>query len=240
MFLIGSDRVAYRLAGAQLQRISTHAIEKTWRKYTSVSDAFGVAYTWNGHKFVAFTFPSQPVTEGLTNTWVWDIASNLWHERESRDANGLALGRWCGNCAVEAYNKVMIGDAYSGQIGYLDDATATEFGRSMYAEAVAPVLHADQRRAFMKSYELDIENGVGLASGQGSDPQIMLDISDDGGRTYSYPQSWRSMGKIGEFQKRLRWLRLGNFYNRVMRITISDPVPRRMYRSVAEVTVGMG
>lgn len=240
LFIVGSDRIAYRLGGAQLQRISTHAIEHAWQDYTSTTDAFGVAYTWNGHKFVCFTFPGQTVTPGLTTSWVWDVATNLWHERESRDINGQALGRWCGNCAADAYDKTFIGDAFSGQIGYLDKAVTTEFGRPMYAQAVAPVLHADQRRAFMRNYELDVETGVGLVSGQGSDPQIMLDISDDGGRTWSYPQSWRSMGRLGDYTKRLRWHKLGNFYQRVMRVSISDPVPRRILRSVAELRVGMG
>lgn len=242
LFILGADRIAYRLSGAQLGRISTHAIEEAWQQYTSTSDAFGVSYTWNGHKFVTFTFPSQSVIPGLTNSWTWDVASNLWHERESRDINGQALGRWCGNCAIEVkepYNKVLIGDAFSGQIGYLDKTAVSEFGRPMYAEAVAPVLHADQARAFMRKYELDIENGVGLPTGQGVDPQIMLDISDDGGRTWSYPQSWRSMGRLGAYRQRLRWFKLGNFYQRVMRITISDPVPRRILRSVADLNVGM-
>lgn len=240
LFIIGSDRIAYRLAGAQKQRISTHAIEQAWQKYTSTSDAFGVARTWNGHKFVTFTFPSQAVLPGQTNSWTWDVASNLWHEQESRDINGQAMGRWCGNVAFEAYGKTFIGDAFSGQVGYYDDNTQTEFGRSMYATAVAPILHADQRRAFMAKYELDIETGVGLVSGQGVDPQVMLDISDDGGRTWSYPQSWRSMGRLGAYGQRLRWFKLGNFYSRVMRVTVSDPVPRRFLRSDASITVGMG
>ena len=240
LFMVGSDRIAYRLGGAQLQRISTHAIEQAWQKYTSVADAFGVAYTWRGHKFVTFTFPSQPVAPQSTNSWTWDVATNLWHERESLDINRTQLGRWCGSCAAEAYNKVLIGDAFSGQVGHLDDSVATEFGRPMHAEAVAPVMHADQARAFMRHYELDIEQGVGLTTGQGSDPQIMLDISDDGGRTWSDQQRWRSMGKIGEYTKRLRWFKLGDFYQRVMRLTVSDPVPRRILRSVADLKVGMG
>ncbi len=240
MFMVGADRIAYRMSGAQLARISTHAIEQAWQKYTSTSDAFGVSYTWNGHKFVTFTFPSQPVTAGLTNSWSFDVATNLWHERESRDINGQAMGRWCGNCSAEAYNKTLIGDAFSGQVGYLDDSVQTEFGRPMYAQAVAPVLNADGNRAFMSKYELDMETGVGLVSGQGANPQAMLDISDDGGRTWSYPQSWKSMGRIGDYGTRLRWTRLGNFYQRVMRITISDPVPKRIFRSMANVTVGMG
>lgn len=64
LFLLGEDRIAYKLAGTQLARISTHAIEQAWQKYTAVSDSFGLAYTSNGHKFVYFTFPAEQAPLG--------------------------------------------------------------------------------------------------------------------------------------------------------------------------------
>jgi hypothetical protein len=54
----------------------------------------------------------------------------------------------------------------------------------------------------------------------------MLSLSDDGGHTWSNQEIWRSMGKIGQYRTRLRWDRLGSFYNRSIKITISDPVYR--------------
>lgn len=233
LFIIADDRIVYRLTGMQLSRISTHAIERALQKYTTVSDAFGMAYTHNGHKFIAFTFPTEAAT------WVYDIASSLWHERESRDINGVSLGRWCGNSVVEAYNKTFVGDAASGQIGYLTDTVFTEFSRPIYAQATGPVLHASRKRAFQSLFELDMETGVGLVSGQGSNPQVMLDISDDGGRTWSDMQLWQSLGVLGAYTQRLRWKRLGNFHQRVMRITISDAVRRTIVAANAEIKVGM-
>ena len=67
------------------------------------------------------------------------------------------------------------------------------------------------------------ETGVGLNSGQGSDPQIMMMYSDDGGRTYSN-ELWRSLGLIGEYKTRAIWRRLGQFRQRQIKLTISDPV----------------
>jgi hypothetical protein len=46
------------------------------------------------------------------------------------------------------------------------------------------------------------------------------------------------MGKIGEYGKRLRWLRLGQSRNRVMKVTISDPVPRTIIANDADLRVG--
>jgi hypothetical protein len=118
-------------------------------------------------------------------TWVFDIASGLWHERESWDLNGRSLGRWLGNCHVSCYDKELIGDAYSGKIGYLSASTYTEFGLTTQALATSPPVHSDRKRVFISRLELDIEAGVGIATGQGSDPQWMMRLSKDGGRTYT-------------------------------------------------------
>jgi hypothetical protein len=62
---------------------------------------------------------------------------------------------------------------------------------------------------------------------QGTDPQIMLRWSDDGGHTWSN-EHWRSMGMIGEYGKRVLWRRLGmtqKIRDRVYEISGTDPVP---------------
>ena len=233
LFLIGEDRIGYRLGGSQLQRNTTHAIERAWQKYATVTDAFGLSHTWNGHKFISFTFPTQ------STTWVYDIATQLWHERESRDRSGNPLGRWRANCIVEAYGKTFVGDAYTGKVGYLDDTVFTEFGDPIYCEAVGPTIHANGKRIFINEFRLDMETGVGLTSGQGSDPQVMLDVSEDGGRTWSDMQPWQDLGKIGATKTQLFWQRLGSCYQWTPRITISDPVRRAILEANLEMKVGL-
>jgi hypothetical protein len=58
------------------------------------------------------------------------------------------------------------------------------------------------------------------------DPQAMLRWSDDGGHTWSN-EHWASMGKIGEYGKRVIWRRLGmttKLRDRVYEISGTDPV----------------
>jgi hypothetical protein len=243
LFLVGDDRIAYRFAGVQPARISTHGIEREWQRYTSVSDCFGVAYGWNGHKFVVFTFPTEQVPLGDTGSWAFDISTGLWHEKLSYDINGTPLGRWCGNCVIEAYGKVLVGDAFSGKIGYLDDTVQTEFDRPMRAVAVSPGYDAGGKRLFSSSLEIDMETGVGISSGQGSDPQVMLEVSDDGGRTFPSGEiPWASLGAMGQYKTRVRWMRLGSTEpggTRVYKVTISDPVKRTILGARAEMSGGM-
>lgn len=220
VFFLGEDRRFYRLDGLTPIGISTPAIDAEWQNYSIVSDAYCLSYSWNGHKFVVIHFVAA------NKTWVYDISTGLWHERESWDINGRLLGRWMGNCTLACYDKQLIGDAYSGKIGYLDNSTYTEFGTTTQALCTTPPIHSDRKRMFMSRLELDIEAGTGIATGQGSDPQWMLRSSKDGGRTYTNLQKWRSSGAIGQYRTRLRWLKLGQARERVFELTTTDPVKR--------------
>src|SRR4029078_2102586 len=79
--------------------------------------------------------------------------------------------------------------------------------------------------------QLLCRTGIGLTPGPrtnppvlGSDPQIMLRISKDGGKTWG-AERWRSLGQIGHYKDRVRWLQAtGNYRNAVVELTISDPV----------------
>ena len=61
----------------------------------------------------------------------------------------------------------------------------------------------------------------------GTDPQVMLRVSNDGGKTW-ISESWRSAGKTGEFYRRVRWNRLGAGRRRVFEISVTDPIPWRI------------
>lgn len=233
VFFLGDDRCVYKIAGIQYERVSDHSIEQAIQGYPVVSDCFAISYDFDGHKFVAFTFPT------VAATWVFDLISGLWHERESWDVHGNTLGRWRANCAVNAYGHQLIGDAFSGKIGKMSRTVYTEFGNVIHGSATAPSLHSDRKRVFHSRFEMDVESGVGLSSGQGSDPQMMLDYSDDGGRTFSVPQRWRSMGAQGAYRQRLRWLRMGQARDRIYRVSVSDPVRRTIINAHADMTVGL-
>ena len=66
-----------------------------------------------------------------------------------------------------------------------------------------------------------------FAQWPGADPQMMLRISNDGGKTWVTEQ-WRSAGKTGEFSRRVRWNRLGCGRRRVFEVSVTDPVPWRV------------
>lgn len=235
VFFLGNDKVFYRMQGNVPIRVSTHPVEHAFAQYSDISQAFCFTYTLEGHKFINVTFP---VT---SHTWVYDISTEKWHERESLDEDGHSYGRWRANAVAEVYGpQTYIGDAFSGKIWLLDWTVYTEGGNTILGLAHSAPIHSDRHRVYISRFELDVQAGVGLTTGQGSDPQIMLRWSRDGGQTFSLPQPWRGMGRVGEYLRRLRWLRLGNARQWVFQLTITDPVPRVIIAAHADITVGMG
>lgn len=87
----------------------------------------------------------------------------------------------------------------------------------------APHLVTENIWQFFHKFELYLQTGVGLETGQGIDPQLMLRVSFDGGRTWSN-ERWVTAGNLGKYTTRAEWRRLGRGRDAVFEVTVSDPV----------------
>lgn len=212
LFWFGDDRIFYMADGYRPKRISTHAIEERLQEYTTISDAESFVYTQNGHKFVVTTFP----TEG--ETWVYDVATQLFHQRQSFEKD-----RWRAASHAFAYDINLVGDFETGKVYELDLKTYTEDGAIIQRINTLPVVSDNDNRLTHSSLKIDFDEGVGLISGQGENPQAMMRYSDDGGQTWSN-QLFRSIGKIGQYKTRAVWRKLGVSRERVYEIIVTDPV----------------
>ena len=146
------------------------------------------------------------------------MATGRWHERETYPDVS-----WRGCCTVHAYDRYLVGDNENGNIYELDADTYQDNGTTIRRVAAFPPLGNGEAEQVMGRFEVEFEAGVGLTTGQGSDPEAMLRFSDDGGRTWSN-ELRRPIGKIGEYENRALWTRLGQFRRRVMEVSVSDPV----------------
>jgi hypothetical protein len=81
----------------------------------------------------------------------------------------------------------------------------------------------DDVRLFHHLFQLDIETGVGLTVGQGSDPVVVLRWSNDGGHTWSNERTGH-IGVQGAYDQRVLWNRLGHARDRVYEVSGTDPV----------------
>ena len=225
IFWLGKDArgqgIVYRANGYTGQRISTHAVEWQIQQYGTMEDAIAYTYQQDGHSFYVLIFPSA------NTTWVYDASTQAWHERA-----GWYNGAWTrhrSNCQVVFNNEVIVGDYEDSRIYafdmdvYADDDQAQRWYRTWRA---LPPGQNNLKRTAQHSLQLDCETGVGIVTGQGSDPEVMLRWSDDGGHTWSY-EHWKKMGKIGQYGYRTIWRRLGmteKIRDRVYELSGTDPV----------------
>jgi hypothetical protein len=225
LFWLGKDArgqgIVYRANGYTGQRISTHAVEWQIQQYANMSDAIGYTYQQDGHSFYVLIFPQA------NTTWVYDVATQAWHERAGF-ANGT-FTRHRSNCQAFFRGEVLVGDYKNANVysfdldDYSDNGSIQKWLRSWRA---LPTGQNNLKRSAHHSLQLDCETGVGLNLGQGSDPQVMLRWSDDGGHTWS-SEHWTNIGKIGEYGKRAFWRRLGmtmKLRDRVYELSGTDPV----------------
>ena len=66
---------------------------------------------------------------------------------------------------------------------------------------------------------------------------MMLQYSDDGGHTWS-SEVWRSAGKIGKYEWRAAWDRLGVSRHRNYHLVVTDPVKWVVTGANLEAEVG--
>lgn len=224
--------VLYQGNGYAAQRVSTHAVELAVQGYDTATDALGWTYQDQGHSFYISTFP----TAGAT--WGYDDATGLFHERGYWNTTTAQYEAWRPQFHAFCFGKHLVGDRSTGTIYEMSIANGFDVGGAAIRRMRrAPHLTQERLRTFYNSLELDMETGVGLATGQGSDPTVMLRWSDDGGRMWGN-EHWTSAGAQGKYKTRVRWNRLGSSRDRVFEVVVSDPVAWRIVDCYVNASVG--
>ena len=219
--------------GYAAERISTHAVEYAMQGYATIADAQSFSYQEQGHAFYVLNFPTARAT------WVFDASTQMWHERGYWNAplnsyDALRVGSFC-----HTTNQNLVGDRVTGLVYRMSITTATDVdGLGIRRQRRARAINDDDDWILYGQFQLDMESGLGLNTGQGSAPQAMLRISRDGGHTWGN-EYWASAGAIGQFSKRVIWNRLGRARNAAFEVTVSDPIPWRFTQAFLDVRKAM-
>ncbi len=219
---LGSDKIFYIAQGYSYQAIASKAITQAVEQLKRVDDAFSFIHIQDGHKFYTTTFPTDQ------KTFSYDITENLWHERKSLNlCNELA--QWRANNYEIFAGKSLIGDFERGIIYEVDTETFAEGDQTLISEVVSKIISSKSSKFNIHRLELDFDVGLGTLIGQGENPQVMLQLSVDGGRTYGQ-ELWRDLGKQGEYRTRAEWRQLGiaDVKGMTFKIRISDPIRRAL------------
>jgi len=231
VYWLGSDPaghgIVFRGSGYTAKRVSNHALEYAIQGYADISDAIGFIYQQDGHTFYQLTFPSANAT------WVYDEATEEWHQRGWTSQDGT-LNRHRANCYAFMYGKHVVGDWENGNIydygmGYGTDAgvpirrVRTFPHMSMQQGALTIGYNAMDRGQRIGFTQFMADMAVGLQSpAGGTAPTVGLRWSDDRGQTWGNTLV-QSIGSGGEYRVVPQWRRLGYARDRVWELSWSSP-----------------
>lgn len=225
LFWVGQNKegfgIVFRANGFSPERVSTETIEKQIQSAPSPETLKFCAYQEEGHTFLMIT------GGGMETALVYDLATKLWHERaflnefgrpEQPRINDLmfVFGRQIG-CS-----RQNTGLLYHQSLDYVDDD-----GDEILRERTFTHIFDEKKRMQFPSLVIDFEAGVGNQTGEGVDPQCILHMSDDGGKTWFGGQQ-KSIGKAGKFLTRVAFFRLGQARQRTYKVRITEKVKVRI------------
>lgn len=225
---VNDSPVIRKFTGSGTEIVSTDAIDAILQGFTQdeIFNAFAWFYSQSGGQFVGFSLP--------TTTLVFDLSNNRWHERRSQiiDNNGTQDLRWRANSLITAYNRVLVGDSVDGRVGQVDLDFYDEYGEHIIRRRASMPFSNNSESFSVASLELTMESGVGDAGTP--DPKIRMATSKDA-KIFSDDRT-RSIGRIGEYNKRAIWNRLGRFSRfSIFQFTMSDMVKPVIIKMEADV-----
>lgn len=196
--------------------LSTPSVKAEFASYTTVSDAQAYSFEENGQLMYILNFP----TEG--KTWAYDLLTQHWHERAYWDGSG-SYTRHRANVVTKYQQYYIAGDYANGTLYIYHKNYYTDNGQMIRRNLRIPYLHNQNLLTTINSLYLHGEFGKGLTTGQGSDPQLMLRYSKDGGYTWSN-ERWKTLGALGNYNQRVTFYTLGTQREWLFEFTITDPI----------------
>jgi len=226
LYLLSDDRKFYRVIGGSRQEIQTTGIAHIVSKYDVIDDCVASSFVWDGQTFVLFRFPSEG------DALLYSETANLWMTLSS-GVDALARRSWFGSAVSFAHGKCLTTDYRNGNTYELDAETYTDNGETRLRLIVGNPITSDVfgvpgRSVTVGRLTLTMAVGVGLESGQGSNPVVMCEWSSDGGHNY-HDKIPVSIGAMGGFTERVNFDQFITGRELVPRISISDPVSFTLY-----------
>jgi len=226
----------WRVSGSSSAvKISTNAIDYQLQLFTvdELQEAFSLTLQRRGQSLFIITIDSDRIPG---KTFAYNATASalsgrqIWFELQS----GNTDNRWSVQTLMVVNNRTLVGDTLD-RIGQIDDLALTYYGAPIHRSISSSPFSLNGLPVFEGEFEVTV--GTGLAPDNGT-YVIALDFSDDGSRTFK-PQTYRSIGKIGNYTNRVIWRRQGRFpVSRVIRLTITDDVECNVLKYSANIERG--
>ena len=234
MYWVGDDRKIYRSNGGLNENVSNNSIVHDLESFDKFDDGIGFTFSFENQNFYAITFKDAGTTWCLNESLGkngWFKLSSMINFAEDEKIHGI----YTAFSAIECYNEILMPLAISSTVSnntsrlmFLDINGFMNYDQNILRERTMSTISSDilgvkGERMQMSKFKLILEKGVGLISGQGVDPKIMIEASYDSGKTFG-AGTWMKIGRMGENTVQAEWHSMKSFHDLTIRITTSDPV----------------
>ena len=222
-----------------VRKVSTNAIDQRLAKYASFlygfKDIKSFSYAYKGHQWLIFT--AVEYNGEFAETFAFDLSENVWTDRASYDENGDRFP-WCAfdSLSIEGY-PVFVTKTRGGKIRFCYffpasssdhwlDETSSDGPYTIVNERTTGIKYDGVNDIVVTSLELVMNAGATMQTDPtktGYNPRVMLQVSNDGGRTWSN-ELWAYAGQVGQYSWRVRWNALGKGARFAFRVRMTDPV----------------
>lgn len=218
--------IVREIEGFNPKRISTHAIETLLATASTLEDAFAYTYQQEGHQFYVLTLPTANLTVVYDKTESVLTGIPIWYQWLTF-AEG-AFNRHWGN-AFSFFNQTLVlGDYRNGNLYRINLNTLTDNGaQRKWIRSWRALQKPNPQPMRFASLWIDMQTGVGVP--EGTNPQVMLEWSDDGGNVWN-TQLFEMAGATGQTAVRVKFNRLGSTrrnagLDRIFRLSSADQFP---------------
>jgi hypothetical protein len=231
----GSDGMVHRFSSTQPENITSGAMANVMEAY---GDDTAVAYTISiqGGDYYVISFENNNQTFVLSEkNHALSPGVDDWFSLST----GADKDIYIGAMYIKSYNKHLISKRNSGDILELDLTVFTDDTDNVVRQrTLAPIngglIGSEGARLMMSWIEIVFKKGVGIASGQGSNPKAFIQLSFDGADSFTNEADVR-LGMTGESRIRIRLNHTASFYDLVPRVTVYDPI----FSSIQGASIGL-
>lgn len=218
-------------SGNALTVKSDSALQAEIASYDTISDAIAMSYMDNGRSMYQITFPSA------RKTWCMDRnGKEGWFEKGTfSEYDGRVIEHLAQYSTILDNTNVVCG-INSGKVYLMGHEFFDDAGIPISRIRTTGPISYENKLITINELWLRLGAGKATSSGLGSDPQIAMRYSNDGGHTWSNSVS-RSMGKIGEYALPVTWNRLGTEREWVFEFTVVEPIEFSIIEAAIEVEI---
>ena len=195
----------YVAANATANKISTQEIDEILLQYTEAQLATVKMEARNdkSHQHLYIHLPDRTLVYDAAATQ--ELGQQVWFTLTSSTAG---FSQYRARDMVYAYDKWLVGDPQSNNVGFLVDNIGTHWGQIVYWEFGTLIVYNESNGAIFNELELvSLTGRVAL----GIDPVISTSYSVDG-MAFSQERPLR-VGTTGNTTKRLAWFQQGHMRN---------------------------